>query len=351
MSNLASLRLCLSGLVALACACSSGSSPESIEPDAAPSADASPDEGSTAQLITTCGVPVPAGAVEAPAFPAYAGSCPALAEAPALTTIESLGYSRQFMVVKPTTIMPGETLPVVFIWHWLGGDAADVHEKLQLQNAVDLRRFIAVVPEAKGDIIFRWPFGKSQPAERLAEELRFFDDMLACVGQQLAADKNCVSTMGISAGALMTAQLASRRSHVLSSFVSLSGGVGGLARDWTPAPRKLPALVMWGGPDDMYPDDIPLAHFDQLSQQLEAGMSGHLVMECVHNCGHDLPPFDPPLAGAPEFDLIWRFLLDHPFWLPAEQSVYRQVMPPAAPAWCALGVGAAAPRPDDAVCP
>jgi predicted esterase len=338
--------------VALACGCSSASSngtadnPDAGVPDA-------PDESDPPSLITRCGAPVPAGAVQAPAFPTYAGTCPALAAAPALTTIESMGNDRELMVVRPTTIAAGETLPVVFVWHWLGGDAADVYEKLELQNAVDLRRFIAVVPQAKGDIIFRWPFGVSQPAERLAEELRYFDDMLACVSQELAADKNCVSSMGISAGALMTAQLASRRSHVLSSFVSVSGGVGGLARDWVPALRPLPALVMWGGPEDMYPDDLPLEHFDEASVELEQGLTsgGHLVMECVHNCGHDLPPFDAPIAGAPSFDLIWSFVLDHPYWLPSATSIYQQSMPSAAPAWCAVGAGAATPRAEDAVCP
>jgi predicted esterase len=317
-----------------------------------PTSDASPDEPEqSVSLITSCGVPVPTGAIEAPAFPTYTGTCPALAAAPALTEIESSGESREFMVVKPTTIGPGEVLPVVFVWHWLGGDAADVFEKLQIQNAVDLRRFIAVVPEAKGDIVFRWPFGVSQPDARMAEEMRFFDDMLACVSQELAADKNCVSSMGISAGALMTAQLASRRSDRLASFVSISGGVGGLAREWTPSARKLPALVMWGGPEDMYPDNIPLEHFDEASLELEAGLTGHLVMECVHNCGHDLPPFDPPLPGAPEFDLIWRFMLDHPFWLPPAASIYQQTMPAAAPAWCAVGASAAVPRAEDATCP
>jgi len=173
------------------------------------------------------------------------------------------------------------------------------------------------------------------------------------VAAALPADRNCVSTMGVSAGALMTAQLASARSDRLASFASISGGVGGLARPWTPAVRKLPALIMWGGPTDMYPDSLPLEHFDTASVELEDALEpdGHLIMECVHNCGHALPPFDPPLPGAPSFDLIWGFLLDHPYWLPAGTSVYQDALPAAAPTWCGLGTGAATPRPADATCP
>ncbi len=291
------------------------------------------------------------GAPVAPPPPVYEGACPTIAAAPGITSLRSSGEDRELMIVQPATIAPGEQLPVVFIWHWLGGEASDVYEKLSLQNAVDEQRFIAVVPEAKGDILFRWPFGTSQPDLRMDEEMQFFDDMLACVAAALPIDNNCVSSIGVSAGALMTAQLASRRSERLASFASISGGVGGMARPWTPATRKLPALVLWGGPDDFYPENIPLEQFDDASLELETGLEadGHLIVECVHNCGHDLPPFEP--LEAPSFDLIWRFVLDHPYWAPAGESIYQEQMPEAAPSWCAIGKGAATPRAVTEVCP
>jgi hypothetical protein len=43
------------------------------------------------------------------------------------------------------------------------------------------------------------------------KNLAFFDDMLACVAEQFAIDENCVSSAGVSAGALFTAQLGSAR--------------------------------------------------------------------------------------------------------------------------------------------
>jgi hypothetical protein len=295
---------------------------------------------------------VPTDATEAPPLPTYAGTCPALAESPALTSLSSSGSARSFLVVKPQTIAPGEHLPVVFAWHWLGGSADAVRNRLELQLAVDTRRFIAIAPEAKGDILFKWPFGISQSDARLDEEVRFFDDMLACVGAALPVDKNCVSSMGVSAGALFTDQLASLRSDRIASMASLSGGVGGLARDWVPSAHKLPALVLWGGDSDMYPDSIPLEHFDVASHALEnaLGAEGHLFLECVHNCGHAVPPFDPPPAGMSRFDFVFRFLLDHPFWLPAGASIYTKTMPSDAPTWCGLGKGSATPRPASAAC-
>src|SRR5262249_39567941 len=138
-------------------------------------------DGALVPLVGRCGDPVPSGASQAPDFPTYAGSCPALAAAPDLTSLQTETSTRRFMVIRPQTIAANERLPLVFIWHWLGGSAQNVFDRLEVQNAVEQRRFVAVAPEAKGDILFKWPFGISQPDSRLDEELRFFDDMLACV--------------------------------------------------------------------------------------------------------------------------------------------------------------------------
>lgn len=334
--------------------CGGSSGEQAIDATSADAADDAPSpDAPMSSPITRCGAPVPSGAQQAPALPSYAGTCPAIAVAPALMELESSGTTRELMVVAPEAIAPGERLPVIFVWHWLGGSASDAYDKLALAQAVELRRFIAVVPEAKGDILFRWPFGVNQTDARLEEELRFFDDMLACVGAALPVDKDCVSSMGVSAGALWTAQLAPRRADRLASFASISGGIGQQAREWSPASRALPAFVLWGGPTDMYPDTIPLERFDEASLALEDALvaDGHLIEECIHNCGHGLPPFEPPPAGTPPFDVIWSFLLDHPFWVPAGASIYQQQLPEATPAWCGLGRGGAVPREATAACP
>ena len=104
----------------------------------------------------------------------------------------------------------------------------------------------------------------------------------------------------------------------------------------------------------MYPENVPLEHFDEASVALETAMQpdGHFMMECVHNCGHSLPPFDLPApgSGALFLDPLWRFLLDHPYWLPPGASPYQTALPSVMPAWCGLGVGKATPRAADAMC-
>jgi len=343
---------------------SSGASSSSGSSGASSSSGASGSSGSSgsadiAALVPTasCATPVPAGAPRALPLPTYAGTCPALAAPPTATKLTSSGAERELLVFRPSTIAPNESLPVVFLWHWLGGDAGQMGSVLDVQTAVDQRRFIAVVPSAKGDALFRWPFEATQSQGRVDEEAKFFDDMLACVAAAFPANvnKDCVSSIGVSAGALWTAQLAIERSTRLSSVVSLSGGTGDVVRPWKAAPHKVPALVLWGGSNDVYPSNFPIVNFSNASKNLESGLSAgsHFVVECVHNCGHDVPPFDVPAAGsgALRFDTIWRFVLDHPYWLPAAASPYASKSLPAAfPAWCGKGVGSATPRANGAAC-
>jgi hypothetical protein len=311
--------------------------------------DAAPDTMMGPVFMGKCGDPIPMGASAAADPPMYAGTCPMIADPPAFTTITTMGNMRRYLVYRPQPPMMGEKLPVVFVWHYLGSDPLGMAGKIDAQNAANAYRMILVIPESKGDVYFKWPFEASQPQPRVDEELKFFDDMLACTAQSLSIDKDCVSSMGVSAGALFTDQLAHYRSERLSSFVSLSGGTGGLVRPWAPATHVLPAIVLWGGMNDEFPPQFPILFFQTLSRDLETGLDkdGHFIVECIHNCGHAVPPFEymPPL------DIVWRFHLDHPFWETKGTSIYQKNgLPKSAPTWCAIGKDKATPRDPDAGC-
>jgi predicted esterase len=306
----------------------------------------------------SCSGPLPADAVTAPALPTFTGTCPALAAGGAYTTFTSRGSERKFLVYAPKVVQPNEKLPVVFLWHWLGGDPEKMAAVTQVSEVVESRRIIAVVPAPKIDMLFKWPFDAQTVTQaRVDEEVAFFDDMLACVGAALPVNKECVSSMGVSAGALWTAQLASARSNRLASFISLSGGTGGLVRPWASAPHRMPGLVLWGGSNDIFRlKPLPLdLNFEKASKNLEDGLAAdkHFLVECVHNCGHAVPPLDEPPAGVPKFDMVWQFVLRHPYWLGTGQSPFSSGPLPSSafPAWCAVGQGNAVARASSAPCP
>jgi predicted esterase len=255
----------------------------------------------------------------------------------------SSGNAREFILVAPTDFDPSEKLPVIFLWHWLGGSADDFLQKGQVQAAADMQRFLAVIPEEKGDLNFKWPFDVTVSDARVAEEFVFFDDMLSCVSAKFSVNKECVSSAGVSAGALFTSQLAGGRGQYLSSILSMSGGVGGVVRPWKPPEHKMPAVVLWGGPTDQC---FTVMNFDSASKQLEKdlGAGGHFFLECIHNCGHAEPPLPTP-DGMTNFAALWQFTFDHPYWLKPGESPYNgSGVGPLLPEWCAIGAASATPR-------
>ncbi len=228
-------------------------------------------------------------------------------------------------------------------------DAVSVeeHHARRLTNVRLSRSLLAAIPEAKGDLLLKWPYMLIDSDARIEEEARFFDDMLACIARQYGVDENCVSSVGVSAGGLWTPQLAQRRSRRLASFVALSGGVGrggdwlNPVRPWLGAAHRMPAIVLWGGPTDFCG-----MSFATTSAYLEEALvaDAHFLVECVHNCSHAEPPMSPP-PGESKYSAPWKFALDHPFWLEDGESPYLVTgLPPSYPAWCGVGLGGATPR-------
>lgn len=295
-----------------------------------------------------CFTDPPKGATLAPAPPKYKGTCPMMIPATmGANTIMSSGNARNFLLAVPKNLDPKEKLPVIFLWHWLGGSANGFYTKGDVQKAVDQQRFLAVMPDNKkvngnSDLLWKWPFAVSDPQGRVDEEVRFFDDMYACVAAQFNINKECVATGGVSAGALWTDQLVQLRNDVFSSGISLSGGTGGLVKAWNHPPRRVPMVVLWGGPSDF----CVAINFQDASRDLEKGLKadGSFVVECQHNCGHGVPPIEPP-QGLSTFSSIWQFAFDHPYWLGTGDSPYKKTgLPTEYPPWCAIGAGQATPR-------
>src|SRR5262249_12326298 len=139
-----------------------------------------------------------------------------------------------------------------------------------------------------------------------------------------------------------TGVLAGHRAENLASMVSLSGGVGGYIRPWANPEHRLPAIVLWGGPTD----SCFVINFQDASHALEQALTdrGHFFLECVHNCGHAAPPFDPP-PGMSKYEGLWQFVFDHPYWLAPGTSPYQTTgLNQGLPDWCGIGAGSATPR-------
>ncbi len=317
-------------------------------PDAAPPSDADaagalPDAAAPDAAPADAGTPPPR---DPPAVPEYShGECPALVGGPGLDSslveaFPSGDHVRSFRLVVPANYDGSEPWPLVFAWHWLNARSSSFFNEGELASATEQMRFIAVVPDAlrneNGDKVYAlsWPFAEVWGIE---PEERFFDDLLACVSQQLNVDLRRVYGIGVSARALWLTYLSTTaRADHFAAVESLSGGLGELGiwrMEYAPTPRKFPAFVLWGGPSDW----LALS-FADASMRYEAALvdDGHFVVECVHDAGHGMPPVVVP-EGETRFRMLWRFMLDHDYDLgPNESPYYEAGLPDVFEDWCRI---------------
>ena len=64
----------------------------------------------------------------------------------------------------------------------------------------------------------------------------------------------------------------------------------------------------------------------------------HFVVACEHDTGHGMPPMEPPVEEYTKFYALWRFMLDHPYEVQANDSPYLVdgSLPDYYPEWCGI---------------
>jgi poly(3-hydroxybutyrate) depolymerase len=223
-------------------------------------------------------------------LPYSRGRCPALAPG----RNRGFGYNgRSFLLYVPRSSRG--PFAVVFLWG-AGGPAEGIASILA--GVHDEDGFILVVPDGEP----RYPLAWSMDARGAENDLRFFDDVLACLDEQYPLDRRRIHTTGYSAGAVFSAYLVGHRSRTLASFSSYSGG------DQSPSgdrlvpmpPHPIPGLLFHGGDADV--EWAGRAATLSLAGRMAA--NGQFTVVCDHGRGH-------VVAGSTQE--MWRFLLAHPF--------------------------------------
>jgi poly(3-hydroxybutyrate) depolymerase len=205
---------------------------------------------------------------------------------------------------------------VVFLW-----GASETPELIAptLTGVYDDHGYILVVPEGGPHYPLTWDM---DPAGA-DDDLRFYDDVLACLDQQFPVDRRRIHSVGFSVGGCFSAYLMGHRSETLASFVSYSGG------DQTPAGERLvpmphhpiPGLLFHGGDTDNLWAGKPAT----LSLASRMVANDQFTIVCDHGRGHKLP--------GPVRDM-WDFMLAHPF-SPGNTAAWAQTgIADKLPAFC-----------------
>jgi len=255
------------------------------------------------------------GGAVARTAPTYSdGTCPALVD----------GVNADFPTgdtsYKVKIVLPPDPqgAPVLFAWHWLGGTANELVRTMDLDQLAADQGVIVVAPSSDGSP-YEWHFlddAQDNP------DLLLFEDLLSCLSGQYDVDLDRITSLGMSAGGLMTTYLSLHEAQWLAATAPFSGGV--LPDLYTTPARPLPVLITWGGTSDLY----GTLSFDDLSRELSTDLraDGSFVVECEHNGGHTIP------NGATAY--AWEFLAAHPMGVSPEP--YAGGLPSDFPDWCRL---------------
>lgn len=250
-----------------------------------------------------------------PALSPYSdGECPRILRGD--NTLSSGGVDRQLEVYLPDNPVGS---PIVFYWYGAGGSSQSSYSWLQpFATAYDVT---IVVPRAAPNMLFEWPIISTNDP---GSELVFFDDIVACVSQEMQSDLSRIYTTGFSAGALWSTTLVMQRSDVLAAAVLYSGGTGDYVHDYQTPAVPIPILGLHGGANDIFGNGIInfKDRMTDLFDNLEA--DDHFLLACDHGGGHTIP------AGGLDWGI--EFMLAHQYG--DTSSPYEVGVPDYLPSYC-----------------
>jgi hypothetical protein len=258
-----------------------------------------------------------------PAFlPVPTGVCPAFTDGTVMFAPAGIPPRNVQLYLDPATLAtPG---PLIFYWH--GNGSSPIQEppyglNPELGN-IKAAGGMVVAPHSDNTGQFSWHLTTGAGP---LDDLIVADEVLACALEAGFVDSNHIHSMGLSAGALNTVQMAYRRSGYIASAAIYSGGAVGGPPDNQDPTNLFPLFMFHGGPTD-----IVLLNFQDLTEGLHSELlaTGHFSIICNHNQGHTIP------VGQGEQTSIWRFLQEHPFG--TNPSPYAAGLPEGFPPYCTL---------------
>lgn len=139
-----------------------------------------------------------------------------------------------------------------------------------------------------------WDGAINGPLDDEQVDVRFVEAMVRCIAERWPVDADRVYIGGISAGGSFTNRSMTFRSGLFAGGIAASGNwYNGLAAPLTPrAMEPSIVVVIWGGPDDVWPPGAPIADYDpetRLAAQFYAAQPEVVTVACTGDHGHIWP--------------------------------------------------------------
>lgn len=218
----------------------------------------------------------------------------------------------------------GKNGPLVFYWHGAKSSSAEARIGLgTVIREVNELGGIVVAPFADKDAgRFPWFLTGGPNKDQRMDDIILADEILACAIEQVGVDTKHIHALGMSAGALQTAQMSYLRSNYLASVVTYSGGFIKDGLNMLEPNNQMAAMIFHGGPKDTV-----VVNFQESSERYLKHLrkDGNFAIMCDHGEGHRIP--------RDAIESVGRFFQDHPF---NQRPKPYDKLPQGFPGYCKL---------------
>lgn len=152
--------------------------------------------------------------------PAPCADARPLAAGTTTQTITSGGTRRTYLMHVPPSYDGSMRVPVVLMFHGLGGDPATVLAATRMAERADADGSIVVVPLGRGEPA-RWRF--REPASDPSSDLAFVGDLVGRVQRVACTDPSRLYAAGFSNGSALTLALACDGTIPFAAYAAVSG--------------------------------------------------------------------------------------------------------------------------------
>lgn len=183
---------------------------------------------------------------ETPAWPNTAASHGVAGSARNITSeLVHDGLTRHYLLHVPPSLQPGETLPLVMVFHGGFGSGDIIARHIGLNRIADKNRFMVVYPDG---IDKHWNDGRSTTASG-ADDVSFIAALIDHLMENYPVDQHRIYATGMSNGGYLTQRLACELSDRIAAFAPVSSTMPVPLRA-SCRPRQPVSIMMINGIDD-----------------------------------------------------------------------------------------------------
>ena len=166
-----------------------------------------------------------------------------------IRTIMVNGVEREYIIYKPSSLLPQVKYPVVLDFHGGGGNAASTEKSFGFDKIADIKKFIVVYPEGlnKG-----WNDGrKDGKLQHTADDVAFVSQLIDKLIKEENADPARIYAAGISNGAFFSIYLACKLPGKLKAIAAVCGNILEDNKDSFALPKPVSLLLINGTGDPL----------------------------------------------------------------------------------------------------